>query len=1051
MLLQSLFLNLVVASIHSSCYPPNLLQHNVLLVLSLIQDTLLLTITMTHPHGDSYIVNLKGGEGGAGGSGGKWGGNGGVGEAPKLYLDADIMHIVIQRSGREEGIDITRRAFLDWLSPLNFFLRQADISRVRTKGTGEWLLKHPLFLQWESSSESTLWCNGISGAGKTVLVSMVVDHLSAAYRNNRDIGVACIYLNHKEADTQTPSRLLAGLWRQLILDRDIGSIAENLYKQHQEKGTAPSLEEVFNVLGSSLKEFSQVFIIVDAMDEYPEFQREILLKHLAVMGSNVNLMITSRPNISPESSSFPNLETLDIQAAPGDIQAYINAQIESSPHLSRHIRRKPELQEEILTKVMDTADGMFLLAKLYIQFLSTKNTIGHVREALKEPPKNLYDSYHIAMQQIEAQNEDNRETAHSTLIWVVNAKRPLTVSELTVALAIKPGAQSLNEDYLPDIETVLAVCAGLVIVDKESSVVRLVHYTTQEYLDSIQAQLFPDAQTEITDTLFTLLNFDGYPDSSWTSLRIEDLPSLVGYSQYCLAHAVGEFEVQLRKVLLEFLGGAFPWKKTLAGEKNFRERKWNSMPWNYEDWPSQPSVLWISAAANLVDTVKFLLDQAPLQVDSEHPEIIVASYYGHAEIVSLLLEKGADVNATGGVYGGPLQAAAAGGHTEMVGILLEKGADINAAGGRNGSPLQAAANRGHTEIVGILLEKGADINAAGGEDGSPLQAATDGGYTEIVGILLEKGADINAAGGIDGSPLQAAAARGHTEIFGILLEKGADVNGAGGFYGSPLQAAAAEGRTEIVGILIEKGANINAAGGFYGSPLQAAANLGHTEVVGILLERGADINAAGGLYGTSLQAAANRGHTEIVGILLEKGADVNAAGGFYGSPLQAAAAGGRTEIVGILIEKGADVNAAGGLYGSPLQAAANLGHTEIFGILLEKGADVNAAGGIDGSPLQAAAAEARTEMVGILLEKGANINAAGGFYGSPLQAAAAEGRTEIVGILIEKGADINATEIGSEDGENGSSGSDEDNNNGSSRSANDQSSNSGSLEEGLES
>jgi hypothetical protein len=56
-----------------------------------------------------------------------------------------------------------------------------------------------------------------------------------------------------------------------------------------------------------------------------------------------------------------------------------------------------------------------------------------------------------------------------------------------------------------DIETILAVCAGLVIVDKESFVVRLVHYTTQEYLDNIQPVLFPDAQTEITHTLLTFL------------------------------------------------------------------------------------------------------------------------------------------------------------------------------------------------------------------------------------------------------------------------------------------------------------------------------------------------------------------------------------------------------------------------------------------------------------------------------------------------------------------------------------------------------------------
>jgi hypothetical protein len=69
--------------------------------------------------------------------------------------------IVINHGKREEGVDASRLAFLDWFSPINFFLRHADISQVRAKGTGEWLLKHPLFIQWESGSKSTLWCHGI--------------------------------------------------------------------------------------------------------------------------------------------------------------------------------------------------------------------------------------------------------------------------------------------------------------------------------------------------------------------------------------------------------------------------------------------------------------------------------------------------------------------------------------------------------------------------------------------------------------------------------------------------------------------------------------------------------------------------------------------------------------------------------------------------------------------------------------------------------------------------------------------------------------------------
>jgi hypothetical protein len=69
-------------------------------------------------------------------------------------------------------------------------------------------------------------------------------------------------------------------------------------------------------------------------------------------------MITSRPNISLAPSSFPNLEMLKIQAVPEDIRGYIDAQIKLSPRLSKHIQKKPMLQEEIHANITDMVDGM---------------------------------------------------------------------------------------------------------------------------------------------------------------------------------------------------------------------------------------------------------------------------------------------------------------------------------------------------------------------------------------------------------------------------------------------------------------------------------------------------------------------------------------------------------------------------------------------------------------------------------------------------------------------------------------------------------------------
>jgi hypothetical protein len=202
----------------------------------------------------------------------------------------------------------------------------------------------------------------------------------------------------------------------------------------------------------------------------------------------------------------------------------------------------------------------FLLARLHIESLATKNTIKAVREALKGLPNSLRDSYDVAMQRIESQNDEDRQTARSAIVWVANAKRPLTVSELQTALAIEPYARRVDKENVLDIEIILAVCAGLVIVDEKLSVVRLVHHTTQEYLDSIQAERFPDAQTEITRTLLTFLAFDGFPDSCRT---VWELPPLIEYSQYCLVHAVGKPESQVRNMLVEFLGRAFRWKQAM--------------------------------------------------------------------------------------------------------------------------------------------------------------------------------------------------------------------------------------------------------------------------------------------------------------------------------------------------------------------------------------------------------------------------------------------------------------------------------------------------------
>ena len=82
-------------------------------------------------------------------------------------------------------------------------------------------------------------------------------------------------------------------------------------------------------------------------------------------------------------------------------------------------------------------------------------------------------------------------------------ERPLSTAELRHALAVKADMAKLDEDFLPEVEVLGSICAGLVIVDEQSNIVRLVHYTTQEYFE--RTSLFQNAETDITVTCVSYL------------------------------------------------------------------------------------------------------------------------------------------------------------------------------------------------------------------------------------------------------------------------------------------------------------------------------------------------------------------------------------------------------------------------------------------------------------------------------------------------------------------------------------------------------------------
>jgi Cdc6-like AAA superfamily ATPase len=254
-----------------------------------------------------------------------------------------------------------RRAIIDWLTPIDYAAQHSDFISRQEKGTGQWLLNSDEFQAWLNTSKQTLFCPGIPGAGKTILTSIIVDYLERRFENDHSVGITYLYCDFRRQQEQSPSDLLASLLKQLVQERH--SMLENvksLYEHHKDKRTRPSFDEIVKVLHSTIRIYSRVFIIIDALDEcHVSNGRNRLLSEVfgLQIHAQVNLFATSRfvPEIT---SQFEGSISKEIRAANDDVLRYVNGRI---PQLLRsQISKYPDLQNKIRAEVVQAVDGMYV-------------------------------------------------------------------------------------------------------------------------------------------------------------------------------------------------------------------------------------------------------------------------------------------------------------------------------------------------------------------------------------------------------------------------------------------------------------------------------------------------------------------------------------------------------------------------------------------------------------------------------------------------------------------------------------------------------------------
>jgi hypothetical protein len=105
--------------------------------------------------------------------------------------------------------------------------------------------------------------------------------------------------------------------------------------------------------------------------------------------------------------------------------------------------------------------------------LTSKTNRRQIRDALERLLADV-DIYDEAMERIAQQNEHDTRLAERVLSWIVYSQRPISLTELQHALAVSSDMTAMDLDAIDDEYSLTSVCAGLVVVDENSRVIRLV-------------------------------------------------------------------------------------------------------------------------------------------------------------------------------------------------------------------------------------------------------------------------------------------------------------------------------------------------------------------------------------------------------------------------------------------------------------------------------------------------------------------------------------------------------------------------------------------------
>ncbi|KAL6871229.1 hypothetical protein J3F83DRAFT_647563 [Trichoderma novae-zelandiae] len=799
--------------------------------------------------------------------------------SPVTRIDEGVVRLL-------EEVDKDRlERLMDSISSEKFGKSHATVRERRTANTGDWLIQHEGFRDWQAipSSSTVLCLKGTVGTGKTYLTSRVIDHIKGVLESSaHDEGFAFFYCYRSGPLMQDPLTVLRSLARQLSYKAfDYARIQKKVIERYElanKEGRDFGFQDCKELILDSLHLYPRTTIILDALDESDISTynlADVLIELVQKATKPVKLFISSRPDrLYMDAFDTKTTITVDSSNQRGDIEKFLHEKLYSTPTFKT---RRKEIQDLIQETFAYRNGGMFRWVDLQLQRLGSCISDDAIKLWAHTAPPDLMGAYDQLWEDIRAQhNEHDIALAERAVQWVLCALEPLGSEIFLEAIRYAFDGDTLVRKERQSEQQILSLCQGFLAIDEQRQVWMLPHASVAEYFESKGLVLGKCDAFVAKTSLNFVMHFE------WNVRPTEDpseTTTLTTFEEYA-AHTWPQ-HVQQYDNWLGSTDGMAPDAKLVMALKHFlgsleesseHYRLWTDKLHLYTRWSQKPELLPNNMALFTMCRHGFY-----------H---VLRDWWDKARIT----EEMALSKCTGSCNSLGLATLA-----ESVPIcrILLRVMDIeNPLAEGHYRAMKIAIGRVNKDIISLLVSEGkVDLNVDVKDyfmRCTPVQWM----IMQNPGLLswsLDQGwVDVNReAGSCYGNALTTAACKAKPQAIQILLDAGADANAAVecGIYGSALVAAATrvdDSQLEIMRLLVDHGADakLPLKGGRYGSPLEAliiffptseVGRKGYREALEFLLEAGADpaTTFSVGRHGSALAAAAWLGYKDLLALMVD--------------------------------------------------------------------------------------------------------------------------------------------------------------------------------------